>query len=42
MRRTINLCDFEKRITPHKLGTLSTTTHDFRTTMKRAGPSIRR
>ena len=42
MRRSINLRDFEKRITPHKLGSLSITTYDFRTAMKRVGPSIRR
>ena len=42
MRRSINLRDFEKRITPHKLGSLSITTHDFRTAMKRVGPSVRR
>ena len=42
MRRSINLRDFEKRITPHKLGTLSITTYDFRTAMKRVGPSVRR
>ncbi len=42
MRRTINLRDFEKRISPHKLGSLSITTYDFRTAMKRVGPSVRR
>ncbi len=42
MRRSINLRDFEKRITPHKLGSLSITTYDFRTAMKRVGPSVRR
>ena len=42
MRRSINLRDFEKRITPHKLGSLSITTYDFRTAMKRIGPSVRR
>ena len=42
MRRTINLRDFEKRISPHKLGSLSVTTYDFRTAMKRVGPSNRR
>ena len=42
MRRTINLRDFEKRIAPHQLSALSVTTYDFRTAMKRVGPSIRR
>jgi transitional endoplasmic reticulum ATPase len=42
MRRTINLRDFEKRISPHKLGRLFITTYDFRTAMKRVGPSVRR
>jgi transitional endoplasmic reticulum ATPase len=42
MRRSINLRDFEKRITPHKLGSLSIATYDFRTAMKRVGPSVRR
>lgn len=42
MRRTINLRDFEKRIAPHQLSALSITTYDFRTAMKRVGPSIRR
>jgi transitional endoplasmic reticulum ATPase len=42
MRRTINLRDLEKRISPHKLGSLSITTYDFRTAMKRVGPSVRR
>src|SRR5919112_2325239 len=42
MRRTINLRDFEKRISPHKLQALSVTTYDFRTAMKRVGPSVRR
>ncbi len=42
MRRSINLRDFEKRISPHKLGSLSITTYDFRTAMKRVGPSVRR
>jgi len=42
MRRTINLRDFEKRISPHKLGSLSVTTYDFRTSMKRVDPSNRR
>ncbi len=42
MRRTINLRDFEKRISPHKLQSLSVTTYDFRTAMKRVGPSVRR
>ncbi len=42
MRRTINLRDFEKRISPHKLGSLSISTYDFRTAMKRVGPSLRR
>ncbi|HZC18433.1 MAG TPA: AAA family ATPase, partial [Rubrobacteraceae bacterium] len=42
MRRTINLRDFEKRISPHKLSSLSITTYDLRTAMKRVGPSIRR
>lgn len=42
MRRTINLRDFEKRITPRQLAALSVTTYDFRTAMKRVGPSIRR
>jgi transitional endoplasmic reticulum ATPase len=42
MRRTINLSDFEKRIASHQLSALSVTTYDFRTAMKRVGPSIRR
>ncbi|HSL00960.1 MAG TPA: AAA family ATPase [Rubrobacteraceae bacterium] len=42
MRRTINLTDLEKRIAPHQLSALSVTTYDFRTAMKRVGPSIRR
>jgi transitional endoplasmic reticulum ATPase len=42
MRRTINLSDLEKRIAPHQLSALSVTTYDFRTAMKRVGPSIRR
>src|SRR5918992_550969 len=42
MRRTINLRDLQKRIAPHQLSALSVTTYDFRTAMKRVGPSIRR
>lgn len=42
MRRTINLRDFEKRITPHKLQSLAVATYDFRAAMKRVGPSVRR
>ena len=42
MRRSINLRYFEKRISPHKLQSLYVTTYDFRTAMKRVGPSIRR
>src|ERR687893_690976 len=42
MRRTINLGDFAKRIAPHQLSALSVTTYDFRTAVKRIGPSIRR
>jgi transitional endoplasmic reticulum ATPase len=42
MRRTINLRDFEKRITPRQLSALSVATYDFRTAMKRMEPSIRR
>jgi transitional endoplasmic reticulum ATPase len=42
MRRTINLRDLEMRVSPHKLGSLSITTYDFRTAMKRVGSSIRR
>jgi transitional endoplasmic reticulum ATPase len=42
MRRTINLRDFEKRLSPHKLQALSVTTYDFRTAMKRVGPSVSR
>jgi transitional endoplasmic reticulum ATPase len=42
MRRTINLRDFEKRISPQKLQSLAVTTYDFRTAMKRVGPSVRR
>jgi ATPase family protein associated with various cellular activities (AAA)/AAA+ lid domain-containing protein len=42
MRRTINLGDFEKRISPQKLQSLSVTTYDFRTAMKRVGSSVRR
>jgi transitional endoplasmic reticulum ATPase len=36
------LRDFEKRISPHKLGNLYVTTYDFRSAMKRVGPSVRR
>ncbi|HZY64755.1 MAG TPA: AAA family ATPase, partial [Rubrobacteraceae bacterium] len=42
MRRTVNLRDFERRIASHQLSALSVTTYDFRTAMKRVGPSIRR
>ena len=42
MRRTINLRDLEKRVAPHQLSALSVTTYDFRTAMRRVGPSIRR
>jgi transitional endoplasmic reticulum ATPase len=42
MRRSINLRDLEKRVSPHKLGSLSITTYDFRTAMKRVGSSIHR
>jgi transitional endoplasmic reticulum ATPase len=42
MRRTINLRDFEKKISPYKLQSLAVTTYDFRTAMKRVGPSVRR
>ena len=42
MRRSINLRDLEKRVSPHKLGRLSITTYDFRTAMKRVRSSIRR
>ena len=42
MRRTINLRDFEKRIASHQLSALSVTTYDFRTAVKRIGPSVRR
>jgi transitional endoplasmic reticulum ATPase len=42
MRRIINLGDFEKRIPTHQLGTLSVATYDFRTAMKRVGPSVKR
>jgi ATPase family associated with various cellular activities (AAA)/AAA+ lid domain len=42
MRRTINLGDLERRISTHQLSALSITTYDFRTAMKRIGPSIRR
>jgi len=42
MRRTINLRDLQKRIAPHQLSALSVTTYDFRTAIKRVGPSIRR
>ena len=42
MRRTINLRDFEKRISPHRLQSLYVTTYDFRAAMKRIGPSVRR
>ena len=41
MRRTINLRDFEKRIASNALGPLGYH-HDFRTAVKRIGPSIRR
>ncbi len=42
MRRSINLRDFERRIASHQLSALSVATYDFRTAMKRVGPSIRR
>jgi len=42
MRRTINLRDFDKRVSAHELSALSVTTYDFRTAMKRVGASIRR
>ncbi len=42
MGRTINLRDFEKRISSHKLGPLSVITYDFRNAMKRVCPSVRR
>jgi len=42
MRRSINLTDFDKPITPRELANLSVTTYDFRTALKRVGPSIRR
>jgi transitional endoplasmic reticulum ATPase len=42
MRRSVDLRDLEKRVSPHKLGSLSITTYDFRTAMKRVGPSVRR
>ena len=42
MRRTINLGDLGRRIAAHQLSALSVTTYDFRTAMKRVGPSIRR
>src|SRR5918998_4382190 len=42
MRRTINLRDCEKRIASHQLSALSVTTYDFRTAIRRIGPSIRR
>jgi transitional endoplasmic reticulum ATPase len=42
MRRTINLRDFEKRILPHKLRSLSVTTYDFRNPIKHVCPSVRR
>jgi len=42
MRRSINLTDFDKPITARELSNLSVTTYDFRTALKRVGPSIRR
>ncbi len=42
MRRSINLRDLEHRIASHQLSALSVATYDFRTAMKRVGPSIRR
>jgi hypothetical protein len=42
MLRTIYLRDFEKRIASHQLSALSVTTYDFRTAVKRTGPSILR
>ncbi len=42
MRRSINLRDFEKKIATHRLGSLSVTTYDFRTAMKRVGASKHR
>ncbi len=42
MRRSLNLTDFERRIVPGQLSSLSVTTYDFRTAIKRVGPSIRR
>ena len=42
MRRTVNLGDFEQRVPTHRLEKLSVATYDFRTAMKRVGPSVRR
>jgi transitional endoplasmic reticulum ATPase len=42
LRRSVNLRDFEKRVSPRELSALSVTTYDFRTAMKRVGPSTRR
>jgi transitional endoplasmic reticulum ATPase len=42
MRCTINLRDFEKRISSHKLGHLSVITYDLRNAMKRVCPNVRR
>lgn len=42
LRRSVNLRDFEKRVSQRELSALSVTTYDFRTAMKRVGPSIRR
>ncbi|CAN5799217.1 hypothetical protein BH23ACT11_BH23ACT11_19570 [soil metagenome] len=42
MRRSVNLRDVGRRVASHQLSALSVTTYDFRTAMKRIGPSIRR
>jgi transitional endoplasmic reticulum ATPase len=42
MRRSLDLTDFDKPVTPRELSNLSITTYDFRAALKRIGPSIRR
>ncbi len=42
MRRSLDLRDPERRITPRQLQNLSVTPYDFRVAMKRVAPSIRR
>jgi transitional endoplasmic reticulum ATPase len=42
VRRSVNLRDFDHRMTPRQLHSLKVTNYDFRAAMKRVGPSLRR